>query len=442
MLTPMLILVGALLGASSEDTPVSSEGVLAEWDAKRRLGFSCVPGTPETLEATAHLNRLGEIVESLERGTSGEAFQDAYSKLRQHRCFRGIGDLVLWLSDGSPEVLALWWKEGGEEWLRSMLSYPSHRHRITLPPDLRVHLTPELAPWMASGMCEPGASDCAAEAGWWKRADLELNAAVCRRPPSACSVQSGIPKHEQYAAWTWCADESLARGPALPWGRFRVPSTGWLVVRDTSRRNAKRACEVTEAFSLETGDVWMINTCEQQGRKVGRVAVEPLRQLSLLLLVARHAPSHVRTRAHQVTLPPGLEPQWFEVPGSLVGRIKGGMIGHYGFRENVRDLDFSWKIVTDGSAEEGRWRAEDEDDPCKPYLRLVLSRLKALEGALERTCPEGVQPPKRLFRPAGRIFSAHPEVTAAEQLAFEQLNALMRTPSSACRGNTPPQPTP
>jgi hypothetical protein len=134
------------------------------------------------------------------------------------------------------------------------------------------------------------------------------------------------PPRDRYVAARTCLERLTKRGAALPLGRFRAPKSGWIVLR--GRRGHYVFCDELRAYDLATGAAFVARECSglefggdgfvdektTEARKkpetvAGRVPIDALRELALMMLLSPSVQDQVVLSA-----------SWYDLPGTVVPR--------------------------------------------------------------------------------------------------------------------------
>lgn len=294
----------------------------------------------------------------------------AFEQLRGMRCLAMSSESHHVFDADSVLALRTWWREGGGEWLESYLTLagkaPASTY-IVLPPEMPFE--PELGSRSGQIPAELRCDDtpgCGQPAGSWERRaretlslyrgssygdDPEEDLKESRR----CTAAAERAKEpERYRTWRSCIGESRTRvGYALPIGRYRPLTRGWLVVR--GRRGHYTFCDEVRAYDLATGAAYAVKDCGGlrlkddggvDGKRTrdglvsqderGRLPVEALREAAWMLVLAPETHKR-RNEAMRVRLPAGLRPR-LPARGSETITSSGDSVG---FSTSDSILDFS-----------------------------------------------------------------------------------------------------
>jgi len=317
------------------------------------------------------LDTLGKALEAKDAAV----VKATWDVMKAHACF-ALPFHETWRAPSTDDVeaMAAWWERGGRDWLYSGLASSGNADFVVLPPDAPKRVTKEKAPGLARLECAADAPPgCAREsAGWALRANSAFAPRVDEpgdhsreRIEAECAVEAKQAKKlEQYRAWRTCLEGKRPQGAALPLGRFRAPTDGWLVLR--GRRGHYHFCDEVRAYDLATGAAWVAKNCSglvllpggsvdhdatdaKRGVtvQVGRLPVEALREAAWMTLLSEHVENHVQPYAWFVRRPAWLEPRW---PDD--GTMHGLGLGGFWATSAQTQLAWSWQ-GTDGLRDSG-----------------------------------------------------------------------------------------
>lgn len=267
--------------------------------------------------------------------------------------------------------LKSWWDAGGSSWVSHYLTlgapghHPNNPNWSMVAPTPRKTLTRESAKDspLASILCSARDASCGLETrGWLTRARqaFEAHAREKRREPrpsdprAVCTERAkNAPAGDGYDTWRRCLDDTAERSDALPLGRFRAPTDGWLVLR--GRRGHYALCDEVRAYDLATGSAFVSGTCgglvlrdggSVDGQKtdatrklrseVGRLPLENLREAALLTLLAPHVQHDVLAEGFGWALPDDLPIQ------SSTDGVFGGLALSGGFSSGQTIVGWAW----------------------------------------------------------------------------------------------------
>jgi hypothetical protein len=425
----------------------------------------CVPRTTVHAAAAAELERLGKSVDAL--GAAGDLapVNAALTKLLETPCFAlAEGEMTEPLRFESGLSAKTWWSEGGQAWLAHYLElgedratyHANHPLYSWVPPSPRKTLTAESAKGstLAPILCPADDATCGTETrGWLRRADEAFAAhALARRdepgerePRAACAAKArNETRGARYAAWRTCIDETRERHDALPLGRFRAPTEGWLVLR--GRRGHYHFCDEVRAYDLATGAAWITGTCgglalrdngtvdgkkTDDGRaprgEVGRLPQDNLREAALATFLAPHVQARVLQSGFGLALPDDL----------VLEAEARGMHGlGMSWRTTSAQTTVSWSWVISGRAVtsgELTWPEDYNDAGADHAVKLIqiaeaayapLKPGECAPAAPPSPLPLGAGPP-RVSKIDGTVDNA---VTGAVTSAFKAMKAPVCAP--------------
>jgi hypothetical protein len=335
---------GVATPMAATTAPPSASDDAADAGASVDVVRPCDPKAKAHATAAAELERLGKSIDAL--GATGDVspVNAALTKMLETPCFAlAEGESIEPLVFDSGLSAKTWWSEGGQAWLAHYLElgegrakhHANHPLYSWVPPSPRKTLTAESAKGspLAPILCRADDATCGAETrGWLQRADEAFTAhALARReepwtsePRQTCAAKARQAKRgAQYAAWRTCIDETRERHGALPLGRFRAPTEGWLVLR--GRRGHYHFCDEIRAYDLATGAAWITGTCgglllrengsvdqkkTDDGRgprsEAGRLPQDNLREAALATFLAPHVQEQVLQAGFGLALPDDL----------------------------------------------------------------------------------------------------------------------------------------
>ncbi|MCB9764070.1 MAG: hypothetical protein H6739_30140 [Alphaproteobacteria bacterium] len=262
----------------------------------------CAPDDPGLAEGRAALDALDARI------ASGQAeFMDILVELEvllATPCMalaRAESDVPLHFETSAS--LARWWSDGGARWLRSYLD-PADFDRVFLPPDPRVALTLPPERPAQDLLCSARDDACASETRpWMISASRALQQHDAKQAEAPCAT-------DDYTAWRRCMGEQGGRIDALPPGRMRPPTAGWLVIRGA--RDAVTPCVRITVYDLGLGSAWRARLCEgaEPRLQAGLVEVDALRELAWWLVLVGEVQPGVRSSLVVEPLPEGLARRW------------------------------------------------------------------------------------------------------------------------------------
>ena len=367
----------------------------------------CPAKSEEAKAARRALTEVSRQIHSLSPDEDTSAVAKRLWDLHEMRCFEGSMETWRPYSATRGEGLKRWWKDGGEEWLRSYLEQAAGSRTVVIPPDVRTSLTASPGTALSTVVC-PRDQTCPESSAWkrrtqsailatWKAEREWWNPPEKFAPPKRkdCVARlAGIPKEAQYTALRDCWERTRVRTPLLPIGEVRLPKEGWLILR--GRRGHYSFCDEVRAYSLKTGSAYIASSCSalalvsgghvdahatDKGRKLevtaGKVPVDALRDTTLLLMIHESVDKAVQPKAERFELPAGLEAKWrVDQGGSITGGVFGG---------STAQTTIAWAFHPPGvAAGNGTFTWPYASRPAES---LVAKWMAALEGRLEKGCP-------------------------------------------------------
>lgn len=328
------MIIIALILAAEVAGPAAPEFRWSFLDERLPAGTMLTPCPRDGSDAkTARetLARLDKKIAALSDAADPRPMLAALDQLLATPCFK-LARLDRPPTPQGAAGLKHWWTSGGGLWFQSfpeLATTASDTHLLWVsPPDVVSPAPSELE----AVLCAASDAACgAATAGWTVRAAqwFELHRLASERPwggmqpkPADCTDLVLAPDDESaFQRWSSCLRERQATRTALPLGRFRVPSSGWLII--SGRRGHYEFCDEVRAYSLATGAAWIVSSCsglvlssggnvdfdatdrtrEQQVRS-GHVSLDNLREAMWAMLVAPYA-KHGRISS-QMPVPPQL----------------------------------------------------------------------------------------------------------------------------------------
>lgn len=360
----------------------------------------CLPGGEPYRRAVALFRSLDVRIRGLNTSDDVDPLNDELGALLRSPCFAMSAEHPRDVKGRSASALRRFWEEGGAEWVGSYLEMGKTRAQVIVPPDLRPWLTEE-DPLGVPGdvLCPALDLECGTDTREWARNAQE---ALLRGAAEGTDARSSDcwpraktrPAGQQYAEWRTCLESTRRQVPALPLGRFRSPSSGWLVI--WGRRGHYDFCDEVRAFELATGSVHLAQSCSQlalghdgavdpgQTARLrlprvirGRVPPERVREVLWMLFLAPHAqPAQIVAERHEV--PSGLRVGFRQ--GSLVweGDVEGGLAS------STAQTRLSWAWIRAEGVREGQLTWPRSSRPGEDY---AVSLLRGAEESLVEGCP-------------------------------------------------------
>lgn len=374
------------------------------------LDRPCAAGSAELADGLARLAALDARIGALQPDDNHRPANEELIALLEHPCLALVDidpdDLV---AEAAPALVELW-SHGGKDWLESQLSLATRRE-ITFPPALRRVAAAETRPGhpgfaLLCSLADPGCGQ--RTAGWWSRAEayFESHAKEVRRGrdhPTAteeiCAAEAReLPVAERYAHWERCASAISRTRYAMPLGRFKEPTSGWLIVR--GRRGHYSFCDEVRMYSLATGAAYVSQSCNQlfiaDADKVrsgtaadrkpkitrGTMSVDNLRETAWMLLQLDEVVDKFPDAWRDHSIPEGIEP------------AKGSeRLGEYDFGLVTMSSDqttLAWAVIDGRTRVSGtlRWPTDYRGGPVDHALEL----LRTAEAGFVESCPREKPP--------------------------------------------------
>lgn len=301
----------------------------------------CTRESPAHIAARANLTRLNNQIVRLAPVDPLDPGKQALHALLRTECFWMAAEAGRVPTFDSTRALKEWWSSGGEGWLESYLELPQYgdvsalQPHVVIPPDTRRTLDLETARThrLRALLCSPRDAACGARTrGWILRTEVQFssfrgpnwNSDQDQRelPPEDVSRECVATAGRIYQAWRTCVESKRRKRTALPLGAFKVPESGWLVI--AGRRGHYSFCDTARAYDLETGTVFMSDSCSglalqpdggvnvsqtDAQRKAtvrsGSLSVDNLREAVWMMLFAPEA-AEVQKTSEAFPLPTGM----------------------------------------------------------------------------------------------------------------------------------------
>lgn len=308
----------------------------------------CDPTGDDAAKATRLLHSIDNEVATMASDDDATRIATRISTLLESPCYGRFRSEVPALPRTAPE-LRWWWNEAeASQWFAFYLVDldatwgKSDKRRIATAPTVRRELSLETADGTeyAEVLCSRDDTTCGLETrGWILRAEKEFDdysqSAGFSDPPflddevrpvdARCATMILSPDGVggRYRSWRECIENKLGLVDAFPVGRFRAPTSGWILFE--GRRGHYEFCDQLSIFDISTGSAIVAKSCSglvlQPGGSVdfdatasmrettvqfGRVSVDNLRELALITVILPAMQRDVR-------------PFWntFEVPTSV-----------------------------------------------------------------------------------------------------------------------------
>lgn len=432
----------------------------------------CGGDTPWSRQAQAALTQLGKEIEALPPDRDPAPLVKRLQELLASRCFRIARDELSGRFD-SGLSLTTWWTSGGEEWLSSVLSGD---RELVLPPEARSTLALDGNPQqpLAALLCGLADPVCGRETGGWvARAEAALAARAratvaadkdeaaaqtgeekdrAPRSPADCAARAkkALPDR-RYQSWHACVEQLHPTQDALPLGRVRAPTRGFLVVR--GRRGHYAFCDELRAYDLASGAAYVARSCSglalsgdgsvdgartDSGRRAelltGQLPVDNLREAAWMALLLSKVERDKRVEAYRVAIPAGIKPQLPSDEGTLTGTQMGSMW----FTSAQTQLSWTW---LDGGRVQARGTLTWPDS-YEAGAAYAVELLRIAEAGMRPGCPPGPLPPVRLLAgeaPGVSRLDAPGGVHAVQDELVELLGKAPRCAASPPAGAAAPR---
>ena len=398
----------------------------------------CTPMSAAHLAAKVSLARLGDQMERLALSDPLDpALKELHGLLRTE-CFLMASEAGRVPTPDSTRSLKEWWSSGGEDWLASYLELPRYgevsalRPHVVIPPDTRRTLDLETvrSHRLQSLLCSRRDAACGARTrGWVLRSEVQFsswrgpnwnNDVDVRQPtPEDASRECAATAGHTYQAWRACVESKRRTRTALPLGAFRAPQAGWLVI--AGRRGHYDFCDTTRAYDLETGTVFISDSCSglalqpdggvdasqtnkqrQQTVRSGTVSVDNLREAVWMMLFEREV-AEVQLTSQAVPLPAGMTPE------ITIQQQTDDSVG-LGFSWNSGQTRLVWRISTDPAQFDGEltWPGSYKAAEDHAATLLNVAEESFVEGCPRRSPPASAsirarQPVNRLDAPTDSV---------------------------------------
>jgi hypothetical protein len=388
----------------------------------------CLDSSLAHRDAGARLEQLDAYIDRLSDSTDvAIAIGNLYALLKSE-CFLPAAETDRIPKPDSTIALKRWWRDGGHEWFASYLKLPMQgdvgapRPYVAVQPDVRRTLAFSIQPGhpLRPLVCPVEDSRCGVETvGWIQRAesafdthrathlyddirvfqsslaDLQTPYAIAQR----CAADPTSPiNHEQYQRWRDCIDAHRPKTSALPLGRIKAPSDGWLLV--SGRRGHYDFCDTTAAYDLATGAAFVHESCSSLLSAPGRVdtATADSRR-SERVRWGRLSVDNVREAMWMMLLQEESEPlqiraEWYPLPSDLVPETvarasnMGLMFGSSSV--NTAQTILTWRWVPTRGPEIGGsviWPMSYNAAEDHAATLLAVAELSLVEGCVPRRAP-------------------------------------------------------
>ncbi|GAB4205956.1 MAG: hypothetical protein OHK0013_22220 [Sandaracinaceae bacterium] len=406
----LLALAGSLLG-----------GIARAQDAPSLVDY-CAEGGSEASAARDAVRALGDAIE--DPSVPLAAIEQRYRALVATPCFALASHFAPRFR--SRAVLRVWWEEGGEDWLHHFANghTAGSALEVVIPPEERPALSLEASPPdhpLRSLLCSETDEACGREtAGWTLRAQAAFDAHAARERVSECERSeraiaegdvewaahateasrfdscareaSRAPTLERFPRWRACISGMRDHVSALPVGRIRAPTRGWLVLR--GRRGHYQFCDEIRAYDLATGSAYIATSCSAlvlgsggtvQGAATdaartsrvvtGRLPLEALREAAWMLLLGTEV-----DRSHMTA-------RYVPLPIDMPTRHRAdylGSVGHGSGSGSSAQTHLQWAWVDEGRVRvDGTLTWPDSDAAAEDH---AASLFRIAEAALALGC--------------------------------------------------------
>lgn len=254
----------------------------------------CTEG-PELDEALAELRSVDAAIDQLPISADPRPLAKRLESLYRRRCF-DVGEVALDAERiDSALTLQEFWKDARTELFERLAWGKADEHFLWALPSLRHALTIDVAPQhpLRPLLCPSDPKNCGIEtAGWAKRAENALSLRA--------ELRHGRQTHEpctgrmSFIDFSQCIQRSALTHEALPLGRFRAPTDGWLLLRgpnivmDCSAQLGSAGVGARlRAYDLATGSAWSAQSCGGNAvARSGTLPVASLREAAWMIFLA------------------------------------------------------------------------------------------------------------------------------------------------------------
>lgn len=287
----------------------------------------CAKDSPAWRETKAKIDAFDALLERARSNEDGRKVRAAVDELRGQACLFYLRESDRDVEEASLVELKSWWSDGGEKWVRSYLELAGPNPQIVIPPDFRQELEVEPKHPLHPLLCAE--DDAACDEGDRWRAELQ-RALEAQHVEEQKRYADEVPRDAckgTYADWRICIEDRRPRQTALPLGRWRLPDSGWLVIR--GRRGHYSFCDEVRAYSLKSGAAYVSSSCsklflqdrgtvdaKETNKKregtvhVGTLPLAELRRAAMAILMIPHVEEQIQRKAAVYPLPQGLKPSW------------------------------------------------------------------------------------------------------------------------------------
>jgi hypothetical protein len=446
--------------------PLAGEGALPK---RRFRQFSepsvvpCIPGSEPERQARSELEALDRRIDALPAAGKPVEALEALDRLLSGPCFalaQGEGP-----SPDPEDGLALrdFWERGGAWWVGHHLEFGAphgedKREPVAVSnPSVRKTLTLETDPAhpLAGLLCPVANERCGFETrGFVLRAARAFQLHAQARLLSSLNPSSGaLPEtmhscekralaeqpERRFESWRSCIKRIDIPTTALPLGQFKLPRSGWFILR--GRRGHHAFCDEIRAYDLGTGSAFVAASCSglalrvggsvdhvqtdaqrQVRHQTGRLPLEALREAALMILLSAEAQHDVVGVDGAVGYP---------VPDGVELRLPEAGAFELGTRTistSSAQTVIAWSYTSAGRAVAGgelTW-PEDDNDAAKDHaVRLI----QIAEAGFDEGCTRAAVP-RQLH-----LGSGAPSVSAldASPQNLKQMQEQLRVELSALK---------
>lgn len=395
----------------------------------------CAKDSAAHVSAERGLRELDVAVERLGPADSpGPSVETLYNLLKTE-CFWMASESLRLPKPDSVQSLQEWWRSGGESWLAAYLELPmlglveALQPHVVLPPDTRKTLSADTAPQhpLRRFLCDEADLSCGSETqGWVLRAEAAFEThhdlgkfdnaprqfstdplVRSQDASTACDTRDASAQSRgDYSRWRACIEGQRPTRTALPLGRFRAPSDGWLIVE--GRRGHYDFCDSVSAFNLKTGGTFVFESCSglallrdgsvdrdatNRARKErafsGVVDIGDLREAAWMMMF-RGETEQIQLRSETYPLPADMVPE-------LVHEERSEDFTSMGAWWNSGQTTLAWRLVlSDKSAFAGELTWPTFYDAAEDHAGMLLSVVEQglVEGCAGRPPGDGELVPK------------------------------------------------
>ena len=321
----------------------------------------CAAGSADDEAGRTALGVVRDRILALKDTSDPKPAIDALRSLLRGPCFAMAVEVGSLAVPKHARALKTWWEDGGESWLWSYLKLPEAgmlpnlSPHVVLPPGMRSVLFRETTrdKQLEPLLCSQADAACGQETeGWMQRAraaveipDVErhkseekmrvkMEAALHHKPDppddQAIETDSNVicgRAASDYTTWRKCLTKHQTPIQAMPLGRTRAPTDGWLII--VGRRGHYRFSDEARAYDLATGAAFIststsalalegsgevnfakTNATRKPNVAVGRLgSIDNLRETVWMLVLREHA-EEIRIGSDSYPLPEGMKVQY------------------------------------------------------------------------------------------------------------------------------------